>query len=295
MDFKQLQAFVLLAEHLHFANTAEQLHITASALTRSIQRLEDEVGQPLLLRSNRQVLLTSQGQQFLSFAKSVLDKHSEMQHQMQQQAEKIAGRLRIYSSVTASYSILSPVLQRFRQSFPDVDVKLHTGDQAEALKRLGQKKDDLVVAALPDALPKDLLFKTLMFSRLVFIAPKDTSSFDALLQDYLDNPQPSCLAGLPWILSEQGLVRERLSGWFDEHQQDLNIYAEVSGHEAIVSMVALGMGVGVVPEIVIEHSPLRDKIEPLTFAPELKAFQIGLCALKTQLKVAAVDAFWQIA
>jgi LysR family positive regulator for ilvC len=60
-------------------------------------------------------------------------------------------------------------------------------------------------------------------------------------------------------------------------------------------MVALGMGIGLVPEIVIQHSPLQGKIAVIEAAPELQAFQIGLCAQKRRLAMPAIKAFWQAA
>ncbi len=72
------------------------------------------------------------------------------------------------------------------------------------------------------------------------------------------------------------------------------IYAQVAGNEAIVSMVSLGLGVGVVPEIVLEYSPMADKIRVLTVQPELEAYNIGLFTLNKHLKNPLVAAFWEL-
>ena len=69
-----------------------------------------------------------------------------------------------------------------------------------------------------------------------------------------------------------------------------NIYASVSGHEAIVSMVGLGFGVGLVPELVINNSPLKDKIQILNVEPALQPFAIGLCAVEPAPDAAGNDA-----
>ena len=74
-----------------------------------------------------------------------------------------------------------------------------------------------------------------------------------------------------------------------------DIYAQVSGNEAIVSMVSLGFGIAVVPLLVVQNSPIADKIQVLQVKPELEPFTIGLCALKRKLRNPLIRAFWELA
>ena len=69
MDFQSLKLFLDLAQTRSFIRTAEKNYMSASTLTRHIQRMEDEIEQPLLVRDNRQVHLTEAGEKFLEFAK----------------------------------------------------------------------------------------------------------------------------------------------------------------------------------------------------------------------------------
>lgn len=296
MDFKQLEIFVSLAHELHFARTARHCHMTASAVTRSIQRLEDELGFTLLVRNNRRVELTMAGKSFSMFAQDVLGQWQCVLDNMRGQAAVLSGQLKIYSSVTASYSVLSLLLAEFRKSYPAIEIKLHTGDQADAIERVQQGIDDVGVAALPATLPSSIVFKTLTFSPLRFIMPAGAGVIaDRIAELRLQKSDVLNVAELPLIVSEQGLARERLDAWLKMRHLHPNIYAQVSGHEAIVSMVALGFGISVVPEMVIQHSSLRDKIMVIEDAPELQAFQIGLCVLKSRLEHPAVKAFWDLA
>jgi LysR family positive regulator for ilvC len=69
MDFHELEAFLALADTLHFARAAAQVHLSPSALSRLLSRLEEEVGVPLFAREHRQVSLTPEGETFLAFAR----------------------------------------------------------------------------------------------------------------------------------------------------------------------------------------------------------------------------------
>ena len=296
MDFRQLEIFLVLSRELHFARTAKSCHMTASAVTRSIQRLEEDLGFTLMTRNNRKVELTPAGKVLAEFAKDTLSQWQHIRQSLYQQTDVLVGQLRVYGSITASYGILSLLFAEFRKHYPEVELQLHTGDQADAISRVMQGIDDIAVAAWADNLPSTIVFKTLTFSPLRFIMPADPGLVsDQINQLRLQRTAFLNIAELPLIVSEQGLARERLDTWLRKQHAVPNIYAQVSGHEAIVGMVALGFGIGVVPEIVIQHSPLRDKIRIIADAPELQAFQIGLCAVKSRLEQPVVKAFWDVA
>ncbi len=94
------------------------------------------------------------------------------------------------------------------------------------------------------------------------------------------------------ILSESGLSRDHADTWFRAMGVSPRIYAQVAGNEAIVSMVGLGFGVGIVPRIVLDNSPLLDRIMILPVKPELPHYDVGLCVLKRRLKSALIEALW---
>ena len=97
------------------------------------------------------------------------------------------------------------------------------------------------------------------------------------------------------ILSSHGVARKRADQWFRNRGISPNIYAEVAGNEAIVSMVALGFGVGQVPEAVLDHSPMRDKVRILEVRPAMKPFDVGLCLQKRRLDEPLIHAFLELA
>ncbi len=94
------------------------------------------------------------------------------------------------------------------------------------------------------------------------------------------------------ILSEAGLSREYADTWFRALGVTPTIYAQVAGHEAIVSMVGLGFGIGVVPKIVLDNSPLAERVRVLAVKPELPHYDVGLCVLHRQLKRPLIQALW---
>ncbi|MDZ7854240.1 MAG: LysR substrate-binding domain-containing protein [Halomonas sp.] len=94
------------------------------------------------------------------------------------------------------------------------------------------------------------------------------------------------------ILSEAGLSRAVQRHLVSALGVAPRIYAQVAGHEAIVSMVGLGFGVGVVPRIVLDTSPLAERVRVLPVKPELPHYDVGLCVLERRLKSPLIRALW---
>lgn len=106
-----------------------------STLSRQIQRLEEDLGQPLFVRDNRTVTLTEAGEELRIFAQQTLLQYQQLRHSIDQQGPSLSGELHIFCSVTAAYSHLPPILDRFRAAHPSVEIKLTTGDAADAMEK----------------------------------------------------------------------------------------------------------------------------------------------------------------
>lgn len=277
MDTRALEQFVTLADTLHFGRAARACHVSPSALTRSIQRLEDELGVSLFRRSNREVALTRSGRGFLAYARDSLADWEAIRQQLMAESGELQGEIAIYCSVTASYSFLFELLAQFRQAHPRIEIKLHTGDPENAIDRVQSGLSDLAIGAQPDRLPAGLAFRQSAISPLVFIAADD---------------QPAVLGQSPMILPERGLARQRVDAWMAQKGWSPSIYAQVAGNEAIVSMVSLGFGIGVVPLIVLENSPLKGTVRVLDARPALKPYRVGLFCLEKRLGRPIIQAFW---
>jgi LysR family positive regulator for ilvC len=291
MNHRELQLFLHLSKSLSFARTSAACHVAPSSLSRVIQRLEKEVGRQLFERDSRRVKLTAIGRNFRVYAEQICDSWAIFRQALHDQEATLLGELSLFCSVTASYSFLDDILGRFRKQHPGIEIKLHTGDSAVTLDRINSELEDIGIAALPERVPTQFSILELTSTPLVFIAPSRTGSgiADAVgkTREYWSET--------PLIVSESGLVRERVDRWFKTMKVKPEIYAQVSGHEAIVSMVGLGFGVGVVPQIVLENSPLAAKVRLLDISHTMPPIAIGLCVLKRKLSNVLINAFWALA
>lgn len=294
MEVRELQLYLHLCKTLHFGKTSRELHVSPSSLTRTVQKLEHEVGQALFDRDNRTVTLTLAGVRFREYAMQALENWADLKRELQQRSDQLSGRLSIFCSVTASYSFLHEMLDEFRARYPAVEIQLRTGDTAATIQRILDEEEDVGIAARPDTLPDKLCFRVIRQSPLVFIAPLSASPLRDMLDENLQSGGDLPWERIPLVLSESGLARTRVNVWFREQQIRPNIYAQVGGNEAIVSMVSLGFGVGVVPLLVVENSPIRGKVEILKVDSQLEPFSIGLCIMRRKLNSPLIKAFWDL-
>ncbi|WP_386692084.1 MULTISPECIES: HTH-type transcriptional activator IlvY [unclassified Lonepinella] len=290
MNFTDLKIFLHLTQTQNFSKTATQNHMSPSTLSRQIQRMEEEIGQPLFLRDNRQVILTETGTKFLVFAQQHWNNWQQFRQQLQSDSQELYGELKLFCSVTAAYSHLPPVLEKFRSCYPKVEIQLTTGDPALAVKMVVEQQADLALAGRPLNLPHSIEFQHIDNISLSLIAPRVACSATQLLQqDPVDWQQ------IPFILPVEGPARQRIDQWLQQKKiKHPKIYATVSGHEGIMSMVALGCGLALLPDVVIKNSPMNTQVSSLNLDIPIEPFELGICVQKRSLASPLVKAFWSI-
>lgn len=288
MKIKNLQLFLHLCDSKSFSQTAQMMHISPSALSRIIQRLEESVGQTLFLRDNRSVELTSAGKKLLPVASDIVTNWLELKADLREESQQLQGKLKMFCSVTASYSHLPSILNEFRQSYPQIEIQLITGDPAQAIDKVISGEVDVAIAAKAENIPTKLTYIEIDRIHMSVISPLIPPP---TIQKYLVG-KPDWQS-LPFILPESGPARERADTWFKTKKIQPVIYAQISGHEAIVSMVALGCGIGIAPDIVISNSPMSEKVQRLT-TESIQSLSLGLCCKQSREQEPLLHALLQL-
>lgn len=291
MNIRDLKLFLHLCETCHFGMTANAMHVSPSTLSRQIQRMEDYFGHPLFIRDNRQVQITQVGEKVKRFALQVISQHQQLKQELELSNQQLIGELRLFCSVTAAYSHLPDILDQFRIHYPLIEIKLSTGDAADAVEKVQSNEADLAIAGKPKQLPAGVEFSKFGEIEMVLLIPKLNSTFS----DKLHQKKPDW-HNIPFILPEHGPSRQRIDLWFKQQKiTSPKIYATVAGHEAIVSMVALGCGVALLPKVVMENSPERIRERITEWSTNLmQPFDIGMCVQKRRLSEKIIAAFWNL-
>ena len=281
-----LRLFEHLAGTLHFGRSAVECHITPSTLSRTITRLEAETGTRLFERDRRSVALTPEGARFLEFATTVLDAWRDFADSDRGLHPQLSGTVSLFCTVTASQTLVPDRLARFRESYPAVHLAIETGYAAEAIQRLTGGEVDVSIAAVFARAPRGLLAHVLTSMPFVLVTSADGGH-------QLPRAVSSAWAGAPFVLPATGLARALVDRWFRRLRVKPLVAAEANGHEAILALVLLGCGIGIVPELVVQQSTLVDRLQVLPVTEPMPAFDIAACTRPESLERPAARALWE--
>lgn len=269
MNFYELHAFTVLAEELHFGRAAEKLNMSPSALSRIISRLEDETHSSLLDRTNRQAVLSPEGRTFLKFAAESLEKQAETMEILAGTSGEPSGILHLYASVTACYTVLPNFIRQLAEYYPNIKLSIETGDPAGAIRAVKENRAAIAVAAIPESGLSTMETVSVLRTPLVYAAAKGGPYTD------LEGSPQDIISSVPLILPKTGLARTRFDRWIRLRNVKPVIAAETEGNEAILAIAQLGLGIGLVPKIVLESGMYRDDFVIHAAANSLRWYDVG--------------------
>ncbi len=243
MELKQLRYFIAVAEEGHFGRAAEKLHRSQPPVSTQIRLLERELGVTLLSRTTRRVELTPAGEVFLEKAKRVLEAAEDARIAVGAAAKGLVGHLTVGFVSSAALSLLPLALRKFRETYPNVDLNLRELTSAEQRKALLAGEIDVGLVRLPMN-TDDLTVTKVLAEPLIVALPAE----HILVAEEVITL--AALADAPLISFPKYLVpgaHEHLMDLFARSGHAPNIVQEAVHLQTIVSLVASGMGVSVLP------------------------------------------------
>ncbi|WP_263351902.1 LysR family transcriptional regulator [Acidicapsa acidisoli] len=260
MEVRQLQIFRILAEELNFTRTAELVHTVQSNVTAQIKALEEELGMPLFDRLGRRVAITDAGRRFLPFAEQALAAMEQGQRAMQAGAAP-SGPLRIGAPESVLTYRLPQVLRAYRKRFPHVELIFRPYSDASLCAMLETGKFDMAIH-MSDAAHGPAFKSIRLRTERVFLL-SDASHPLANCRTV----KPTDLAGQMLLLTEAGCsYREKLDRVLALQNIRPGNVTEFSSVEAIKQCVIAGMGLALLPAIVVSRELRQHQIKALHWA-----------------------------
>ncbi|MGF6834083.1 DNA-binding transcriptional LysR family regulator [Paenarthrobacter sp. TE4293] len=245
MELRHIEAFLAVAEELHFGRAAERLRMAQSPLSQTIRKLEKDVGAPLFERNTRSVTLTTAGHSLLPHARRILEEVDLARRAVSAGTGTVYGKLAIGFSGALNHATLPPLTRALRQQHPQLDVTLHGGLLTqEALQQLGNGALDLAFIGLPVDAPS-LATRLIAIERLGATLPADHPLAGRASVGMGE------LAGDPFITmpaSQGSTLREITFAACAAAGFRPRISQEVADPYTALSLVAGGVGVSLMPE-----------------------------------------------
>ena len=282
IDKRVITAFLALSSTLHFGKASEQSHLSPSALTRMMQRLEDDLGVTLFERNSRTVVLTDQGRIYQRFARQFLIDLERLDYQLHGDDRLISGEIKIYCTVTASYIMMPDILRHFSHRYPNIKVRLETGSGRYGLDRLASNDVDAAVSVMGEVTPIGYLVKEILRTEMVCVAPAA----------FLGQTFAEVLQSLDFVMPEQKESQALIIKSFQALKQELKAHSYVDGNEAILSLVASGLGVSILPKAVIDTNHLFKDVVMIPLPEKIPDLRVGMFMKKAALDSPVKEKFW---
>ncbi|MBW3493506.1 LysR family transcriptional regulator [Bacillus sp. FDAARGOS_1420] len=290
MDFRQLYYFKEIVKQGSISKAAEVLHIAQPPLSQLLKKLETDLGTTLIHRYRQKWELTATGEILYQYANQMLMQIQDVKQQIQEIEQGIGGTVSIGVSSTCS-NMLIDYVSTFRTQYPNVKIKIVTGNSEELLKRLEQREID-VALLLRLGNSEQYEMKILKKQPTAVIIPSSwAASFSS---QHVTIEQ---IAQFPFSMlgAMEGLsFNEDLFKVFDEHQVKPNIIIECKDIRMVVALVSRGLGLSVIPRMDYTSSFLEH-----TTLFELKQFDFQLepviVKLKDQRISKVASQFWEMA
>lgn len=242
-ELRHLRYFIAVAEELHFGNAARRMNVAQPALSQQVMQLERHVGAELLKRTSRRVEMTPAGSAFLEHARRVLADVERAADSARRAARGELQTLVVGFADSAALSVLPALLRRFEAKYPDVHLELTENSTQAQLTALERSVVDVALVRGPIA---DDTFDviTLLRERFVVAVPEDHAFAGRR------SLKVSALAPCPFVLFSRHLApafHDELIAMCRGAGFSPIVRAEAAEYQTILSLVAAGVGVSLVP------------------------------------------------
>jgi DNA-binding transcriptional LysR family regulator len=251
MELRQIRSFLSIAETLHFGRTAELIHLSQPALSLQIRALEEEVGVRLFERNRRKTTLTSAGVAFRKDATAALSQLEQAIRSARLAAGGKLGLLRIGFVSTAGIEIVPNIVRQFRKSNPEVEFSLRNILTAEQVQMLESGSLDAGFLRMPVGEHSALDVVTVHREPFVLVVP---SSHKLAKRKRVRLRE---VAGEDFVMYERTYApgfHDLIYGIFRDARITPNVSQNAVEIPMLVSLVASGMGITILPTSVVKHS-----------------------------------------
>jgi DNA-binding transcriptional LysR family regulator len=272
MNLDDLAALVAFVRHGSVSRAAEHLHLTQPAVTRRIQSLESAIGGTLLDRSVKPPRVSALGMRVYERCQAVFREIDGLRELTREDGE-LHGTLRVGAAQSVSDATVVSAVTRLKRRFPRLRVEMQTAWSPILLKRVRTGELDAAAIMVEQSvdLPEGVVGDRVGSHRMVVVAWR---SFKPR------RPVPLCaLSAYPWVVYPEGCVcRAALQRAFEARGLGLQIAVSDYGVEHQLALVAVGTGLGLVPEVMLESSRHRAKLREIRTTDF--ALEIGIWVIR---------------
>jgi DNA-binding transcriptional LysR family regulator len=282
MEIHQLRYFVAVADEGNFSRAAAKVRVAQPSLSQQIRKLEAEIGQPLFDRLPRSVVLTEAGRCFIEYARQILASIGDARRSVDELKEAVTGKLAVGAIPTIAPYVLPELVVKFQKDYPEVTLELVEDVTDGITQRIDAGELDVALASTCEQSPS-LRRESLGSEPLLALVPEtDPLAAKALVE--LDDLKVQRFL----LLHEMHCLSQQVHYFLETRRLRPEIALAGSQLTTIAQMVAAGIGVSIVPQMMVKHQATPGCVS-LPFAPPVPERELNFLhnPLRFQSKAAA--------
>ncbi|WP_062346731.1 LysR family transcriptional regulator [Herbidospora yilanensis] len=250
MQLQQLAYFVAVAETRHFTHAAERMRVAQPSLSKQIKTLETDLGAPLFSRARGNVTLTPAGEALLPLARRMLADAETARREVAELAGLRRGRVRLGATPSLCAGLLADALARFHHDYPGVEIQVEEGGSRDLVRALARGQLDLSLIILPlQSDDPSLVTEEILREHLVVASPAHLTTRRSHVRIDELRRRPLVMFRRGYDLREATLNACRQAGF------EPRFAVEGGEMDAVLRFVEAGLGVAVVPSMVLDGRP----------------------------------------
>lgn len=271
INYEYYRIFYYAAKYKNLTQAAKALHSSQPNISRTIKLLESALGCCLLIRSNRGIALTPEGERLYTHVKAAVERIQSAENEISKSVNMQDGCVTIGASETALRMLLLPALRQFKRDHPQIRIRIlnHLTTQAVGSAKRGEV--DLAVVATPPDIEKPLIARPLLTFKDILIGGPSYRVFQGnpvTLQE---------LSAHPLIcLGEDTMTFQFYEDFYRRHGLPLYPELQAATTDQILPMIKHDLGIGYIPEIFARDALDKGEVFRLTLTEEIPSREICL-------------------
>jgi DNA-binding transcriptional LysR family regulator len=247
LNFRTLELFCTIAEQRSFSKTAAIHHLTQSAVSQSIQHLEESLGAQLIDRSKRPLVLTSAGKTYLRGLRGVLRSYERLEREVRSLSKQLSGQITIGTIYSVGLSYMPEATDAFARLHPEVDVKMEFGSSQRVVEMVSEGEVDFGLVSFPKNTKQIQCVPWQQEPMRIICSSKHplANQHEVTL---------SQLVGIEMVGFERSLtLRQEIDRCLADAGVSVNVRMEFDNADSMVRAIQASRGIGIVPEAAVRR------------------------------------------
>ena len=278
INLELYRIFYVVAETKNITKASEILNISQPAVTKHIKNLEEQLGNPLFIRTKKGVILNEYGEKIFLNVKQALNLLSESEKEISKYKSLNKGTIKIGISTTLARKYLLKYIKKFHETYPNIVIDIYTDATKDLIKQLKNGVIDIIISKFPQNRDNDLDYIYLDKSKYIFVANEEYS--------FLSNKTIPIkkLVNYPLLLQKTpSNSRDNIEKYLKENNIHIEPKMNIASSNLLVDFIRLGYGLGYVTKLYVEEELKEKKLFEIKVIPDTDEISFGIILLKNNV------------